>query len=380
MPVRVSDEVDLPTNPNCILFAADATEVLVGRPWVDVQRIAARALTRFHDACGLPAAAAFSWRVNLDRMNRRHSQVTLLYIIDGPASAEHLQILEDVAGRSAVFWSPSSIERIPANAIYSLVVRAGTLYQLWTRTDGQCHAYRLVMHGSGVRIHRTTPERARADAFLPSVVHAVGNAVPPEDRNLERMRLAFAQHFARRVIEADGQVLPDEEEFMASVFPSQALRDLGVHDPGSRRRWHSVALRELPLRLGHHDKLALVGLSGFEDYYPSEISGGMRKRAGLARAMALDPEILYFDEPSAGLDPISSRNLDELILELRDSLGATIVMVTHELPSIFAIANNSVFLDVETRTMIASGDPHRMLSECDDPKVRRFLTRGEEGP
>ena len=90
-------------------------------------------------------------------------------------------------------------------------------------------------------------------------------------------------------------------------------------------------------------KLALVGLAGFEDYYPSEISGGMRKRAGLARAMALDPEVLFFDEPSAGLDPISSRRLDDLILELRDSLGATVVMVTHELPSIFAIANNSVF-------------------------------------
>src|SRR5437667_6781460 len=87
-------------------------------------------------------------------------------------------------------------------------------------------------------------------------------------------------------------------------------------------------------------KLALVGLAGFEDFYPSEISGGMRKRAGLARAMALDPEILFFDEPSAGLDPISSRLLDNLILELRDSLGATVVVVTHELASIFAIATN----------------------------------------
>ena len=95
-------------------------------------------------------------------------------------------------------------------------------------------------------------------------------------------------------------------------------------------------------------KLALVGLKGFEDFYPSQISGGMQKRAGLARAMALDPEILFFDEPSAGLDPISSRLLDDLILELRDSLGATIVVVTHELASIFAIGNNSIFLDVET--------------------------------
>jgi phospholipid/cholesterol/gamma-HCH transport system ATP-binding protein len=125
-------------------------------------------------------------------------------------------------------------------------------------------------------------------------------------------------------------------------------------------------------------KLALVGLAGFEDFYPSEISGGMRKRAGLARAMALDPEALFFDEPSAGLDPISSRLLDDLILELRDSLGATVVMVTHELPSIFAIGNNSVFLDAETKTMIATGDPKVLLEECEDPRVHRFLTRGED--
>jgi phospholipid/cholesterol/gamma-HCH transport system ATP-binding protein len=125
-------------------------------------------------------------------------------------------------------------------------------------------------------------------------------------------------------------------------------------------------------------KLALVGLKGFEDYYPSQISGGMQKRAGLARAMALDPEILFFDEPSAGLDPISSRLLDELILELRDSLGSTVVVVTHELASIFTIGNNSVFLDPETKTLIASGDPKELLAHSKDPRVLRFLTRGEK--
>lgn len=125
-------------------------------------------------------------------------------------------------------------------------------------------------------------------------------------------------------------------------------------------------------------KLALVGLKGFEDYYPSQISGGMQKRAALARAMALDPEILFFDEPSAGLDPITSRLLDELILELRDSLGATIVVVTHELASIFAIGDNSLFLDAESKTMIAQGDPKELLAHCTDPRVQRFLRRGEE--
>ncbi len=123
-------------------------------------------------------------------------------------------------------------------------------------------------------------------------------------------------------------------------------------------------------------KLALVGLAGFEDFYPSEISGGMQKRAGLARAMALDPDILFFDEPSAGLDPLSSRRLDELIIELRNSLGATIVVVTHELPSIFTIATDSIFLDADSRTLIAQGPPRELLSSS-PKKVQDFLRRGE---
>jgi phospholipid/cholesterol/gamma-HCH transport system ATP-binding protein len=155
--------------------------------------------------------------------------------------------------------------------------------------------------------------------------------------------------------------------------------------------WSSLTLAEnIALPLGEYTdltpaditevvslKLSLVGLAGFEAFYPSEISGGMQKRAALARAMALDPEILFFDEPSAGLDPISSRRLDDLILELRDSLGTTIVVVTHELASIFNIGNNSVFLDTETRTMITSGDPKTLRDESPDPGVRRFLNRGE---
>jgi phospholipid/cholesterol/gamma-HCH transport system ATP-binding protein len=123
-------------------------------------------------------------------------------------------------------------------------------------------------------------------------------------------------------------------------------------------------------------KLALVGLKGFEDYYPSEISGGMQKRAGLARAIALDPGVLFFDEPSAGLDPISSDLLDELILQIRATLGTTIVVVTHELASIFAIGDDSIFLDGESKTMIAQGNPNDLLAHCSDPRVRRFLTRG----
>lgn len=122
-------------------------------------------------------------------------------------------------------------------------------------------------------------------------------------------------------------------------------------------------------------KLALVGLDGFQDYLPEEISGGMRKRAALARAIALDPEILFFDEPSAGLDPVSSRRLDDLILQIKETTGATVVMVTHELPSIFAIANNSVYLDARTRTMMDYGDPSRLRTHSEHAAVRQFLNR-----
>ncbi|RKF18100.1 ATP-binding cassette domain-containing protein [Alginatibacterium sediminis] len=124
-------------------------------------------------------------------------------------------------------------------------------------------------------------------------------------------------------------------------------------------------------------KLMMVGLAGFEDYYSSEISGGMLKRAALARAIALEPEVLFFDEPSAGLDPLSARNLDELILTLSDSLNTTIVIVTHELASIFAIGSNSVFLDAQSKTMLTTGDPNYLLKTSKDARVQRFLRRGD---
>ena len=191
---------------------------------------------------------------------------------------------------------------------------------------------------------------------------------------------------------AKGEIWYGEENFTAAEPERQEkmLRRFGIlYQSGAL--YSSMTLAEnIGLPLGEFTglnakeirevaslKLALVGLKGFEDFYPSQISGGMQTRAALARAMALDPEILFFDEPSAGLDPISSHLLDDLILELRDSLGSTIVVVTHELPSIFAIGNNSVFLDTETRTMIAQGDP-KELREHGDPKVRKFLSRGAE--
>jgi phospholipid/cholesterol/gamma-HCH transport system ATP-binding protein len=202
------------------------------------------------------------------------------------------------------------------------------------------------------------------------------------------------RHLIGLIEPAKGEILYGKVNFTRADESQRAalLRRFGVLYQGGAL-WSSMTLAEnvaLPLseftdltpsqlREIASLKLALVGLKGFEDFYPSQISGGMQKRAGLARAIALDPEVLFFDEPSAGLDPISSRLLDDLILELRESLGATIVVVTHELASLFAIGNNSVFLDAESRTMIASGDPKVLLETSTNPTVRKFLTRGQAG-
>ncbi len=190
-----------------------------------------------------------------------------------------------------------------------------------------------------------------------------------------------------------GEVLYDGRDFWNADDPEQQnmMRRFGVLYQGGAL-WSSLTLGEnvaLPLQLysklsGEQIrevaglKLSLVGLTGYEDFYPSQISGGMRKRAALARAIALDPDIIFFDEPSSGLDPISARMLDDLILQLRDTLGATIVVVTHELPSIFAVGNNSIFLDTESKTMIAAGNPRDLLANSNDPRVIQFLTRGQK--
>ncbi len=191
---------------------------------------------------------------------------------------------------------------------------------------------------------------------------------------------------------AKGDILYNGSSFVSSSVQERLamIRRFGVmYQSGAL--WSSMTLAEnvaLPLQ-EYTDytpqqvrsivsyKLSLVGLAGFEDFYPSEISGGMAKRAGVARALALDPEVLYLDEPSAGLDPLSARRLDEMILELSESLGMTIVVVTHELESIFLIGNNSVFLDVTERTMGATGDPKNLRDHCSNPMIRDFLLRGE---
>ena len=192
---------------------------------------------------------------------------------------------------------------------------------------------------------------------------------------------------------AKGKVFYEDVDFWESDLETQQqiIRRAGVmYQSGAL--WSSMTLAEnvaLPIetytdlsageiRDSVELKMALVGLAGFEEFYPSEISGGMQKRAGIARAMALDPEILFFDEPSAGLDPVSARRLDDLILQLSESMETTMVVVTHELASIFTIGSNSVFLDAAIRTMTATGNPKQLLAETQDPTLRLFLTRGEK--
>ena len=190
-----------------------------------------------------------------------------------------------------------------------------------------------------------------------------------------------------------GEVLYEGQSFWGADEEGQKkiMRRFGVLYQGGAL-WSSLTLGEnvaLPLQLYSNLsaeqiqdvallKLGLVGLDGYADFYPGELSGGMRKRAGLARAIALDPDIIFFDEPSAGLDPLSAKMLDDLILQLRDNLGATIVVVTHELASIFSVGDNAILLDSQTKSAIAQGAPKDLLANSKDPRVIKFLTRGEK--
>jgi phospholipid/cholesterol/gamma-HCH transport system ATP-binding protein len=186
---------------------------------------------------------------------------------------------------------------------------------------------------------------------------------------------------------AAGEVRYGEESFTRAPpgERERMLRRVGVLFQGSAL-WASMTLAEnvaLPLEqftplsaASVRDvvrlKLALVGLRGFEDYYPWELSGGMQKRAGLARAIALDPEILFVDEPSASLDPPTARHLDGLLLQLRDALGTTAVVVTHDLATITGIGTRALFLDPASRRAIAEGPPSE-LRERGPPPVRAFF-------
>ena len=190
---------------------------------------------------------------------------------------------------------------------------------------------------------------------------------------------------------AKGDIFFGDTNFTSSTEDEQEAmkQNFGVLYQGGAL-WSSMTLEEnIALPLHHYTKLpekeirdvvgyklALVGLAGFEDFLPGQISGGMRKRAALARAMALDPDFLFLDEPSAGLDPVTSQRLDELILQLRNTVGATIVVVSHELASIFTIADKAVYLDAKSRTLLDMGKPNDLLENSPHAEVRTFLSRG----
>ena len=234
-------------------------------------------------------------------------------------------------------------------------------------------------YGELVIQHGITFEVARSEVFV-----IIGGSGSGKSTLMKAMIGLRRPSHGRVYFEGTDFWALDEEE------RARLMRGFGVlYQSGAL--WSSMTLEEnigLPLReytdLSPGEiaeivrlKLALVGLRGFDRLLPAALSGGMRKRAALARAMALDPQVLYLDEPSAGLDPVTSRHLDDLILSLRDSLGVTFVVVTHELASIFAIAENSVFLDGERKTMLARGDPHELVRSSDNPTVRSFLARGD---
>ena len=194
---------------------------------------------------------------------------------------------------------------------------------------------------------------------------------------------------------SSGTIMVDGEDYWAASGARRAAisRRFGVLFQGGAL-WSSMTVAEnvaLPLQMFTslaasaiaalvELKLSLVGLAAAAGRMPAELSGGMRKRAALARAIALDPEVLFFDEPSAGLDPTSSRRLDELILELSNGLGATVVIVSHEVPSLIGICDDGVFLDAETKTAIAHGSPRALRDACDHPTVRAFMEAGRRDP
>jgi phospholipid/cholesterol/gamma-HCH transport system ATP-binding protein len=233
-------------------------------------------------------------------------------------------------------------------------------------------------YGDSVLLHNISFDVVRGDIFI--IMGGSGSGKSTLLRALIGLKKPMRGSVLHGGVNFWEQELPERENIM---------KRFGILYQGGAL-WSSMTLSEnlaLPLEqyttLSRAEilevvrlKLALVGLAGVEELYPSELSGGMRKRAGLARALVLDPDMLFLDEPTSGLDPVNARLFDDLVCELRDSLGSTIVVVTHELASIFAIATNSIYIDAESGMVTAQGDPNRLLEESQDFKVRNFLTRG----
>ena len=186
--------------------------------------------------------------------------------------------------------------------------------------------------------------------------------------------------YGKSIVNAEGDAKRELMHSFGVLYQSGALfGSLSVKDNIALPLQEYTPLPPEMIEAVVYDKLALVGLDGFGDYLPAALSGGMKKRAGLARAMALNPKILFFDEPSAGLDPVSAAQLDRLILNIREELGTTMVIVTHELDSIFSVADRVIMLDKNKRKIIASGKPEKLLKDNSDPWINEFLTRSGMG-
>lgn len=261
----IEREHPLPVNPNCVSFAAEAAEVLPDRTWADVLRLGVRAVAPFHEACALPVLVGFSWRVALDRKNRRFTQLTAYFVFDGPATSAHIDTLESSVRDAHPAFSNGSIERVPANGAQALLACDGKVHGLWSRdVSGSPEPWlrRLDWDSGKIRPRIVTAAEATdADvvAELPQIV-GVPSRYGDAERESERMRLAFARHFALKIVEADGVVQEAESEFMGNVFPPDLLVRLGLQDPALEAEYLQAAKEELRHKLGHHDKLGLIGL------------------------------------------------------------------------------------------------------------------------
>ncbi len=299
MAVQVGNPVSLPTNPNALIYGANATEVLRGRPFTDVQRICARALDRFGQSSGLVAEVLFGWRIVQDRRNVRSTQVTASFVVDGPAGAIEIGLIDAVMEASSIPWTPMTIERVPRNAVHSLISRGGSVEQIWVEEQGELVASRLVLHPDDVvRIHRTRPDVARADAFLPGVGHVVGveRDLTEADLEIARMRLAWTLDHARQIVAADGKIDAQEARFLETVFPETVLNEMRIGSEAERAAVAAVAKERLPNVLGYHDKLALVSLLFSCSYSDGQLEASEMKvvrEAGAALGLSRDDVVAW---------------------------------------------------------------------------------------
>lgn len=242
---------------------ATSAEALLSRDWAEVQRLARHAAEPFHDVSGLPVLVGLGWRVALDRKNQRHTQATAYFVFDGPATAAHLDQLDESMRATGVGFGAGSIERVPANGVAAVLLSEGKAsLPVDASIDGSQWYRRLVLRDGRVRAMRHPVAHAAPEDLDGALQPRVAAHAPMSEasQETERMRLAFAMHFSNRIIEADGVVHDEEEAFLASVFPAVLVDRLGLSDPETLGEYQHAAMDELAGRLGHHDKLGLIGL------------------------------------------------------------------------------------------------------------------------